>query len=219
VPDEVFTREYQPPSTVADGLRPNLVQALELLKQAGWVVREMRLVNAETGRPLTFEILLDDPGFERITLPFVKNLERLGVTARVRTVDSAQYEYRAKQFDFDMTVGLFPQSSSPGNEQIDYWASVSANTPGSRNLPGVRDPVVDRLIELLIAAPDRAALVARTRALDRVLLWGHYVIPQFHIAAFRVAYWDRFGRPSVPPKYEIGVDTWWVDPQKTGSRR
>ena len=219
VPDEVFTREYQPPSTGPGGLRPNLVRALELLKEAGWVVREMRLVNAETGRPLTFEILLDDPGFERITLPFVKNLERLGVTARVRTVDSAQYEYRAKQFDFDMTVGLFPQSSSPGNEQIDYWASVSANTPGSRNLPGVRDPVVDRLIELLIAAPDRAALVARTRALDRVLLWGHYVIPQFHIAAFRVAYWDRFGRPSVPPKYEIGVDTWWVDPQKTGSRR
>ncbi len=219
VPDEVFTREYQPPSTAAGGLRPNLVRALELLKEAGWVVREMRLVNAETGRPLTFEILIDDPSFERITLPFVKNLERLGVTARVRTVDSAQYEYRAKQFDFDMTVGLFPQSSSPGNEQIDYWASVSAATPGSRNLPGVRDPVVDRLIELLIAAPDRAALVARTRALDRVLLWGHYVIPQFHLSAFRVAYWDRFGRPAVAPKYEIGVDTWWVDPHKVGSRR
>ncbi len=219
VPDEVFTREYQPPSTGPDGLRPNLVRALDLLKQAGWVVRDMRLVNAETGRPLAFEILLDNPSFERITLPFVKNLERLGVTARVRTVDSAQYEYRAKQFDFDMTVGLFPQSSSPGNEQVDYWASVSAATPGSRNLPGVRDPVVDRLIELLIAAPDRAALVARTRALDRVLLWGHYVIPQFHISAFRVAYWDRFGRPAVSPKYELGVDTWWVDPQKTGSRR
>jgi len=219
VPDEVFTREYQPPSTGPDGLRPNLVRALDLLKQAGWVVRDMRLVNAETGRPLAFEILLDNPSFERITLPFVKNLERLGVTARVRTVDSAQYEYRAKQFDFDMTVGLFPQSSSPGNEQVDYWASVSAATPGSRNLPGVRDPVVDRLIELLIAAPDRAALVARTRALDRVLLWGHYVIPQFHLSAFRVAYWDRFGRPAVSPKYELGVDTWWVDPRKTGSRR
>jgi len=219
VPDEVFTREYQPPSTRPDGLRPNLVRALELLKEAGWVVREMRLVNAETGRPMTFEVLLDDPSFERITLPFVKNLERLGVAARVRTVDSAQYEYRAKQFDFDMTVGLFPQSLSPGNEQVDYWASVSADTPGSRNLPGVRDPVVDRLIELLIAAPDRASLVARTRALDRVLLWGHYVVPHYHLPAFRVAYWDRFGRPAVSPKYEIGVDTWWVDPQKTGSHR
>jgi len=219
VPEEVFTREYQPPTTEPGGLRPNLVHALALLKEAGWVVRDLRLVNAETGEPLTFEILLDDATFERIALPFVKNLERLGVTARVRTVDSAQYEYRLKQFDFDMTVAVFPQSLSPGNEQVDYWASVSAETPGSRNLPGVRDPVVDRLIELLIAAPDRAALVARTRALDRVLLWGHYVIPHFHITAFRVAYWDRFGRPKIAPKYELGVDTWWIDPQKTGSRR
>jgi microcin C transport system substrate-binding protein len=219
VPEEVFTREYQPPATEPGGLRPNLVRALELLKEAGWVVRDLRLVNAETGEPFTFEILLDDATFERIALPFVKNLERLGITARVRTVDSAQYEYRLKQFDFDMVVGLFPQSLSPGNEQVDFWASVSADTPGSRNLPGVRDPVVDKLIELLIAAPDRDALVARTRALDRVLLWGHYVIPHFHITAFRVAYRDRFGRPKVPPKYELGVDTWWIDPHKTGSRR
>ena len=219
VPDEVFTREYRPPSTGPDGLRPNLLHALELLEQAGWVVRDLKLVHAETGRPLTFEILIDDPTWERITLPFVKNLERLGVAARVRTVDSAQYEYRVKQFDFDMTVGVFPQSSSPGNEQVDYWASVSADTPGSRNIAGVRDPVVDRLIERLIAAPDRAALVARTRALDRVLLWGHYVIPHWHLTAFRVAYWDRFGRPAVSPKYDLGFNTWWIDPGKTGSRR
>ena len=126
----------------------------------------------ETGRPMAFEILLDDPNFERITLPFVKNLERLGVTARVRTVDAAQYEYRVKQFDFDMTVALFAQSLSPGNEQVDFFASVSADTPGSRNLAGIRDPAVDTLIDLVIAAPDRASLVARTRALDRVLLCG-----------------------------------------------
>jgi len=212
VPDEVFTREYKPPSTEPDGLRPNLVHALELLKQAGWVVRDMRLVNAETGRPMTFEILIDDPNFERIALPFVKNLERLGVTARVRTVDAAQYEYRLKHFDFDMTVAVFAQSLSPGNEQVDYWASSSATTPGSRNLAGVRDPVVDRLIELVISAPDRPSLIARTRALDRVLLWGHYVIPQFYVAAFRVAYWNRFGRPAVSPKYDLGFDTWWVEP-------
>jgi microcin C transport system substrate-binding protein len=216
VPDEVFTREYRPPSTEPGGLRPNLVHALELLKQAGWVVRDMRLVNAETGRPLTFEILLDDPTWERIALPFVKNLERLGVSARVRTVDSAQYQYRMKQFDFDMTVALFSQSLSPGNEQIDFWASASADTPGSRNLTGVRDPVVDRLIDLVISAPDRPALVARTRALDRVLLWGHYVIPHFHITAFRVAYWNRFGRPAVSPKYDLGFDTWWIDAGKAG---
>jgi microcin C transport system substrate-binding protein len=212
VPDEVFTREYRPPSTQPGGLRPNLVRAFELLKQAGWVVRDMRLVNAETGRPMAFEILIDDPNFERIALPFVKNLERLGVAARVRTVDAAQYEYRVKHFDFDMTVAVFAQSLSPGNEQNDYWASASADIPGSRNLAGVRDPVVDRLVELVISAPDRPALVARTRALDRVLLWGHYVIPQFHVSAFRVAYWNRFGRPTVSPKYDLGFDTWWIEP-------
>jgi microcin C transport system substrate-binding protein len=216
VPDEVFTREYKPPSTEPGGLRPNLIHALELLKQAGWVVRDMRLVNAETGRPMSFEILIDDPNFERIALPFVKNLQRLGVAARVRTVDAAQYEYRMKQFDFDMTVAVFGQSLSPGNEQIDYWASSSANTPGSRNLAGVRDPVVDRLIELVISAPDRPALIARTRALDRVLLWGHYVILQFHVTAFRVAYWNRFGRPAVSPKYDLGFDTWWIEPSGAG---
>ena len=216
VSDEVFRREYRPPSTEPGGLRPNLIHALELLKQAGWVVRDMRLVNTQTGRPLTFEILLDDPNWERIALPFVKNLERLGVSARVRTVDSAQYEYRMKQFDFDMTVGLFSQSLSPGNEQVDFWASTSATTPGSRNLAGVRDPAVDRLIELVISAPDRPALIARTRALDRVLLWGHYIIPHFHITAFRVAYWNRFGRPAVSPKYDLGFETWWIEPGGMG---
>jgi microcin C transport system substrate-binding protein len=218
VPDEVFTREYQPPTTGPDGVRPNLVHALALLVQAGWVVRDQRLVNAQTGEPLTFEILLDTPTFERIALPFVKNLERLGVTARVRTVDAAQYEYRVKQFDFDMIVGLLPQSLSPGNEQNDYFSSAAAATPGSRNLAGIRDPIVDRLIELVIAAPDRAALVARTRALDRILLSGHYVIPHYHLGAFRVAYWNRFGRPAVSPKYELGLDTWWVDPRQSGAR-
>ena len=216
VSDEVFRREYRPPSTEPGGLRPNLIHALELLKQAGWVVRDMRLVNTQTGRPLTFEILLDDPNWERIALPFVKNLERLGVSARVRTVDSAQYEYRMKQFDFDMTVGLFQQSLSPGNEQLDFWSSASASTPGSRNLAGVRDPAVDRLIELVISAPDRPALIARTRALDRVLLWGHYIIPHFHITAFRVAYWNRFCRPAVAPKYDLGFETWWIEPGGMG---
>jgi microcin C transport system substrate-binding protein len=216
VPDAVFTREYAPPSTVPGGLRPNLVHALDLLRQAGWIVRDERLVNAATGAPLTFEILLDDPIWERIALPFVKNLERLGVTARVRTVDAAQYEYRLKQFDFDMTISVFAQSLSPGNEQRDFWSSAAADTPGSANLAGVRDPVVDRLVDELIAAPDRPALVARTRALDRVLLWGYYVIPHWHITAFRVAYWNRFGRPAVAPKYDLGFDTWWVLPPKAG---
>jgi microcin C transport system substrate-binding protein len=214
VPEEVFTAEYRPPSTEPGGLRPNLVEALRLLQEAGWVVRDLRLVHAATGQPMTFEILIDEPTWERIALPFVKNLERLGVAARVRTVDSAQYEYRLKHFDFDMTVAVFAQSLSPGNEQADYWGSESADTPGSRNLAGVRDPVVDELIARLIAAPDRPSLIARTRALDRVLLWSHYVIPHWHITAFRVAYWDRFSRPAVSPKYALGFDAWWIAPGK-----
>jgi microcin C transport system substrate-binding protein len=210
VAPEVFGEAPEPPSSARGGQRANLIRALAILEDAGWVVRDMRLVHAQTGRPLAFEILLDDPTWERITLPFVQNLERLGVAARIRTVDSAQYEYRLKQFDFDMTVGLFAQSLSPGNEQNDYWSREAARTPGSRNLAGVSDPVVDELIARLIAAPDRTALVARTRALDRVLRAGHYVIPHWHIAAFRVAYWDRFGHPERPPRYELGFDTWWV---------
>jgi microcin C transport system substrate-binding protein len=144
----------------------------------------------------------------------VKNLERLGITARVRVVDPAQYQKRVEEFDFDMTVVVWGQSLSPGNEQRDFWTAEVAGVRGSRNLAGIRDPVVDKLVELVIQAPDRKALVARTRALDRVLLWGHYVIPQWHIQAFRVAYWDKFSRPPRSPKYALGFDTWWVDPRK-----
>ncbi len=218
VPEEVFTKEYAPPSTAGDnGLRRNLLVALHMLQAAGWTVRDGRMVNATTGEPLAFEILLAEPSFERVALPFAKNLERLGVTARVRTVDTAQYQYRLDNFDFDMTVAVWPQSLSPGNEQTDYWGSAKASVPGSRNLAGVRDPVVDALIAGLIAAPARASLVARTRALDRVLLWGHYVIPQWHLTAFRVAYWNKFGRPAVAPKYGLGFNTWWVDPVKAAA--
>jgi microcin C transport system substrate-binding protein len=214
LPSEVFGEAPRPPATGADGVRPNLLEALRLLAEAGWVVRDMQLVQAATGRPMTFEILNNEPTWERVVLPFVQNLARLGVTARVRTVDAAQYEYRLKHFDFDMTVMVVPQSLSPGNEQADFWGSEAARTPGSRNLAGISDPVVDELIMQLIAAPDRPGLIARTRALDRVLRAGYYVIPQWHITAFRVAYWDRFGRPAVSPKYRLGFDTWWIDPRK-----
>jgi microcin C transport system substrate-binding protein len=214
VPDEVFTREYQPPATDGSGnIRDGARDALKLLAEAGWTVKGQKLVN-ERGEPLQFEILLDDPTWERIALPFAKNLERLGIVARVRTIDAAQSEKREKDFDFDVTVGGWRQSLSPGNEQREFWGSEAAGLRGSRNLAGIKDPVVDRLIDLVIAAPDRPALVARTRALDRVLLWGHYVIPHWHIRAFRVVYWDKFGRPGVSPKYALGFDTWWVDAQK-----
>lgn len=215
VPEEVFTKEYRPPTTDGSGNnREGAREALNLLKEAGWVVKGQKLVNATTGEPLAFEILLSDPTWERIALPFAKNLERLGVTARVRTVDTAQYQNRIDGFDFDMTVWLWGQSLSPGNEQRDLWGSAAAGVRGSRNLAGIRDPVVDRLIDLVITAPDRKSLVARTRALDRVLLWGHYVIPHWHIQAFRVAYWDKFGRPATTPKYALGFDTWWIDAKK-----
>ena len=213
IPDAVFTKEYDPPKYDGSGnIRDGLAKALKLLMQAGWTFKGEKLVNAKTGQPFEFEILLDNPQFERIVLPFVQNLKRMGITARVRTVDTAQYERRMETFDYDMTVVLFPESLSPGNEQRDYWGSQAADEQGSRNLLGVKSKVVDTLIQELIQAPDRTSLVAHTRALDRVLQYGYYVIPQFHLAAFRVAYWDKFRRPAISPKYALGFDTWWVDP-------
>ena len=214
VPAEVFTKEYLPPNTDAPvDMRASLREGLTLLKEAGWVVKNEKLANAR-GEPMQFEVLLNDAAFERITLPFAKNLERLGVTARVRTVDTAQYQKRLEEFDFDMTVVVWGQSLSPGNEQRDQWTSKEANVPGSRNYAGIRDPVVDRLVDLVIQAPDRPSLIARTRAMDRVLLWGFYVITQWHFTNFRVVFWDKFERPRVSPKYALGFDTWWVDGKK-----
>jgi microcin C transport system substrate-binding protein len=214
IPDEVFTKEYDPPKYAGDGnIREGLRAALKLLKEAGWTFKGEKLVNDETGQPFEFEILLDDPAYERIALPFAKNLERMGITAHVRTVDVAQYEKRMETFDFDMAVALFPQSLSPGNEQREFFGSQAAVEPGSRNILGIKSPVIDELIEAVIKAPDRASLVAHTRALDRVLQYGYYVIPQFHLGAFWVAYWDKFHRPDVTPKYGLGIDTWWIDPK------
>jgi microcin C transport system substrate-binding protein len=212
IPDKVFTTEYDPPKYDGSGnIRDGLRAALKLLKEAGWTFKGEKLVNDETGQPFEFEILLDNPQFERIVLPFTKNLERMGITARVRTVDPAQYEKRMETFDYDMAVVGFGQSLSPGNEQRDYWGSQAADEDGSRNLLGIKNKVVDELIEELIRAPDRPSLVAHTRALDRVLQYGYYVIPNFHLSAFRVAYWDKFRRPAISPKYAVGLDTWWID--------
>jgi microcin C transport system substrate-binding protein len=214
IPDEVFTKEYDPPKYDGSGnIRDGLREGLKLLQAAGWSFKNEKLVNEKTEQPFEFEILLDNPQFERIVLPFAKNLERMGITARVRTVDNAQYEKRMEIFDYDMTIAAFGQSLSPGNEQREYWGSKAADEEGSRNLLGIKNPVLDELIEELIKAPDRASLVAHTRALDRILQYGYYVIPNYHIAAFRVAYWDKFRRPQVSPKYGVGIDTWWVDPQ------
>jgi microcin C transport system substrate-binding protein len=213
IPDAVFTTEYDPPKYDGSGnIRDGLRAALKLLKEAGWTFKDEKLVNDETGQPFEFEILLVQPEFERIVLPFKKNLERMGINARVRTIDPAQYQKRMETFDYDMTVVGFGESLSPGNEQREFWGSQAADEQGSGNLLGIKNTIIDELIEELIRAPDRPSLVAHTRALDRVLQYGYYVIPNYHLSAFRVAYWDKFRRPAISPKYAVGLDTWWIDP-------
>lgn len=218
VPEAVFTTAYEPPDSDGSGnIRGNLRKATELLRQSGWEVRGRQRVNSANGRPFSFEILLVNPAFERVVLPFVRNLERLGIEARVRTVDTTQYQNRINDFDFDMIVDVFGQSLSPGNEQRDFWSCEAARTPGSRNTAGVCDPVVDALVEKVISATDRQELIDRSRALDRVLQWGFYVIPNWHTRVYRVAYWNKFSRPAVTPKYDLGFGFWWVDPDKAAA--
>jgi microcin C transport system substrate-binding protein len=217
VPEQLFTEEYKLPVTDGSGNnREALRRALDLLRQAGWTVRDRRLVNAQ-GQPFAFEILLNGPSFERVALPYVQVLQRLGMEPRVRTVDPAQYRVRTDAFDYDMTVEGIGQSLSPGNEQRDFFTCARVNDPGSQNVAGICDPVVDELVELVVGAPDREELVARTRALDRVLLWHNFMIPQWHSRTFRVAYWDKFGRPERNPRYRLALDSWWIEGGREGT--
>ena len=218
VPEVVFGEAYAPPVTDGSGwLRDNLRRANALLQDAGWVVQDLRLVNANTGAPLRFEILLVSPAFERIVLPYVRNLKRLGIEAKVRLVDENQYINRFRQFDFDMMVWVWGQSETPGNEQYEYWSQAAADSAGSRNLAGVRDPVVDELIGLMLRSDSREQLNQRTRALDRVLSWGHYVVPHWHIRADRILYWDKFGRPETPVRTGVMTDRWWFDAERASA--
>jgi len=212
IPDEVFTTEYVPPSTDGSGRnRANLKVAVELLREAGWQIRDKKLTNVETGEVMTFEVLLVSPLFERIVNPMAKSLRRIGIDVSVRTVDAAQYRRRLDTFDFDMVTTVWGQSLSPGNEQRDFWSSDAADREGSRNLAGIKDPVIDELIELVIAAPDRESLVQRVRALDRVLQWGFWAIPQFHSKVDRVIYWDKFDHPEQTPTTGTSILRWWID--------
>lgn len=214
LPEELYTEVYEPPKADGPrGVRANLRKAQALLKEAGWHVVDNVLRHKATGTPLAFEILLVQPTFEKMALPFKRNLERLGIEVTVRTVDTSQYIRRVEDRDFDMVIGSWGQSQSPGNEQRNFWSSAAADAPGSRNLAGIKDPVIDELIELVITAPDRESLIQRTRALDRALLWGYYVIPQFHIGVDRIAYWNKFGIPDyVPLNGEAAnLDAWWID--------
>jgi microcin C transport system substrate-binding protein len=215
LPEEVFTTHYETPKTDGSGnTRENLLLARDLLAEAGWEVKEGVLVNSKTGQPLEIEFLLTSPTFERVVAPYLRNLKKLGIQARMRTVDSSQYIKRVEMFDFDIVVANFSQSNSPGNEQVDYWHSSKADIEGGRNIIGIKDPVVDALVEKIITADSKETLIATTQALDRVLLWSHYVVPNWHIRHYRLAYWNRFSRPEITPKYELGLDTWWLNSAK-----
>ncbi|MCK5916465.1 MAG: ABC transporter substrate-binding protein, partial [Deltaproteobacteria bacterium] len=211
LPAEVFKDSYHLPTTDGRGNnRRNLRQAAALLKNAGWIIKDKKLVD-KAGKPFHFEILLTAPAFERIVLPYKRNLARLGIDIDVRVVDTAQYLNRVRKFDFDMVVWSFGQSLSPGNEQRYYWHSEVADIPGSRNLAGIKDPVVDALVEDIIHTRDRQSLVTSTRVLDRVLQWGFYVMPHWYISTFRIAYWNKFAQPEILPKYGLGLMTWWAE--------
>lgn len=214
LPATLFTQPFALPKSDGSGNnRTNLKQALDLLGKAGYNISEGVLVSKDN-KPFEFEILLIDPAFERVVQPFVQNLKKIGITATIRRIDDQQYVDRLNKFDFQMIVGGFGQSLSPGNEQRAYWHSAQADVEGSQNLIGIKNTVIDALVEQVIAAPDREQLITRTKALDRVLLWNYYVIPNWHYPYYRIAYWNKFSRPTISPKYSLGFDTWWIDSAK-----
>jgi microcin C transport system substrate-binding protein len=220
VPPEVFSTPYwNPVGGSAEAVRANLLQATRLLKDAGFVVRNLKLVDQKTGEPLSVEFLVDDPTYEPFVLFYQAPLQRLGINATVRTVDDVQFQNRVRRFDFDIIIATWQQSLSPGNEQRDYWGAQSADLPGSRNLAGIRNPAVDALIQRIIYAESRDDLVAATRALDRVLLWNHYVVPQWNYPNARTARWDRFARPDALPKYGAAAfpSIWWWDAERAAA--
>ncbi len=214
VPAEVFTTPYtNPVGGSAQVVRANLREASRLLEAAGYVVRNLKLVDAGTGQPLAAEFLLPDSSYERFVLFYAETLKRLGIQVTMRTVDDVQYENRLRRWDFDIVIASWEESLSPGNEQREYWGSQAADAPGSRNVIGIKNPAVDALIDRVVAAQDRDELTAAARALDRVLLWHHYVVPQWNYPKARTARWDRFGRPDPMPEFGQAAfpSIWWWD--------
>jgi microcin C transport system substrate-binding protein len=219
LPPALFTTPYRLPVTDGSGSnREELRQALALLREAGWEVKNRQLVNA-AGSPFRFTILLSDPTYERVALPYAQSLARIGITADVRTVDPSQYQKLTDAFDFDMTMTVWGESEVPGNEQLDYWSCQAAKSDGSQNLAGVCSPAVDALVQKVVTAQSREDLLTAAHALDRVLLWGWYVVPNWHLASHRIAYWDRFARPPQPMRTGYSFDDWWIDPAKDAALR
>jgi microcin C transport system substrate-binding protein len=217
VPADLFSKPYtNPVGGNPQAVRNNLREALALLREAGYEIRNTKLVNAKTGEPMRVELLVQQPAFERVVLFYKPSLERVGITVTVRTIDSSQYENRLRQWDFDIIIASWGESLSPGNEQRGYWGSQAADIPGSRNLIGIKNPAVDALIDRVIFSKSRAELVAATKALDRVLLWNNYVVPQWTYPYARTARWDRFGHPETMPKYGQSAfpTIWWWDADK-----
>ena len=215
VPEQVFTEPFKAPATDGSGrLRTNLRRAAELLKGAGYAVRNEVLTGPD-GKPLEIEFLLFEASFSRIVNPYINNLKRLGIQASIRIVDTANFKRRQDKFDFDIVIRRISQPLTPGLEQRNYFGSEFADVEGSFNIGGVKNPAVDALIEKVVSAGSRAELVTAVRALDRVLMWNRYVITQWFKGAHNVAYWHRFSRPKTAPKYDLGVlDTWWHDAAK-----
>lgn len=217
LPPEVFTTEWKNPVYAQpEDMRKNLGMAMKLLNEAGWQVRPgSSVLTNDAGQPLTVEFLLGSDAFQRHVAHYISSLQKIGVQASIRVVDDAQYGQRETNFDFDIIIDSFPQSMSPGNEQRDFWGAGAADQPGSRNTIGIKNPVIDALIEKLVLAPDREGVVAYTRALDRVLLWGNYLVPQWYNPYEWVATWDVFGRPEkLPSLTSAFTQIWWVDPAK-----
>ena len=217
VPPEVFTTEYKNPVNDATSIidRRNWREAAKLLNEAGWEIKNGALVNSKTGEPMTADFMLVQPESLRIVEPYIQALERLGIKVSVRVIDAAQYQARTDEFDFDIITDRFGQSESPGNEQRNYWGLDAADRPGSQNSIGIKNPAIDKLIERIIYATDRDDLVAASRALDRVLLWNHYVVPQFYSPNERIAYWNKYSHPETLPSRAIGFSSvWWYDEAK-----
>lgn len=210
VPEEVFTTVFTAPINDGSGyIRDQQVKAYKLLQQAGYQIKEGKMVDKD-GRQLKFEFLLAQSNLERVLFPFKINLAQLGIDMEIRRVDISQYINRLRSHDFDMTSYIWGQSNSPGNEQRGYWSSFNADVAGSQNIIGVKDPVVDALVEQLIQANTRESLVLHARALDRVLQWGYYVVWNYYTDTWRIAYWDKFGQPAKAPDYNYGLFTWWA---------
>ena len=217
VPADVFKKPYvNPVNGNPEALRDNLREAIKLFRQAGYEVRDQQMVDAKTGEPYAVEFLAEDPTFERVFLFYKPSLDRLGIGVTVRTVDEAQYENRLRSWDFDIITSAWGESLSPGNEQRGYWGSQAADEAGSFNLIGIKNPAVDAMIEQIVFAKNRADLEAATHALDRILLWNHYVVPQWTYGKVRTARWDRFGHPDPMPKYGRAAfpNVWWWDADK-----